>query len=40
MPPTMGMAPQFTPGAVIPGAGMFMPPPPIGLPLGMSPGKK
>ena len=34
----MGMTPQFTPGTVMPGTGMFLPPPPIGLPLGMTPG--
>ena len=39
MLPTMGMAPQFAPGTVMPGAGMILPPPPIGLPIGMSPGK-
>ena len=38
MLPTMGMTPQFAPGTVMPGAGMMLPPPPIGLPIGMSPG--
>ena len=35
----MGMTPQFAPGTMMPGTGMFLPPPPIGLPLGVSPGK-
>lgn len=39
MPHTMGMTPQFAPGTMMPGTGMFLPPPPIGLPLGVSPGK-
>ena len=39
MLPTMGMTPQFAPGTMMPGTGMMLPPPPIGLHLGMSPGK-
>jgi len=39
MQPPMGVVPpQLPPGSMMPGTGMFMPPPPLGMPLGMTPG--